>query len=139
MAEVSARRLGSLTGLLFDRAARLWYVALGLEVVRSMLSAIVAFSGVTGDPALYATLVIVLVLAAAYGTRLYAESIHETAQTIRRQAALSEGLGWPIEPIQLQEWQRKAGTKLLKRLAAEPGRTTTTRPERRRVPGAWPG
>ena len=120
MADVAARRLGSLTGLLFDRAATFWYRALALEVASSIVSGIVAFSGVTGDVALSSTLLVVVLLAVAYGTRLYAEDIHETAQTIRRQAALSEGLGWKIEPILLQEWQRKAGTKLLKRTATEP-------------------
>ena len=120
MADAAARRLSSLTGLLFDRAATLWYRALGLEVLSSVMAAIVAFARLTGDLALYGTLLVVGLLAVAYGARLRAEAIHDTAQTIRRQAALSEGLGWRIEPIQLQEWQRKAGTKLLKRVAAEP-------------------
>jgi hypothetical protein len=52
MADAAARRLGSLGGLLFGRAAALWYRALGLEVLVSVLSAVVAFSGVTGTLAL---------------------------------------------------------------------------------------
>jgi uncharacterized membrane protein YqjE len=120
MADTPASRLGALSGLLFDRAATLWYRALGLEVLSSVLAAIVAFTAVTGDLALYGTLGVVALLALAYGARLYAEDVHETAQTIRRQAALSDGLGWKIEPIQLQEWRRKAGVKLLKRIADEP-------------------
>ena len=120
MADAAARRLGGLAGLLFDRAATLWYRALGLEVIVAVLSAVVAFSGVKGDLATAATLVVVVLVAIAYGTRLYAEDIHETAQTIRRQAAFSRGLGWEIERIQLEEWRRKAGTKLLDRVAAEP-------------------
>jgi hypothetical protein len=63
---------------------------------------------------------VIVLLAIAYGTRLFAEDIHETAQTIRRQAALSRGFGWQIEPMQLEEWRRKAGTRFLKRVAAEP-------------------
>lgn len=112
--------LGRLSGLLFDRAAVLWYRALLLEVVVAVLSAALAFLNVTGQAALLATLGIVVLLAVAYTTRLVAEDKDNTAQTMRRQAALTNGLGWSIEAAQLEEWRRKAGTSLLRRAAAEP-------------------
>ncbi len=113
-------RLGRLAGLRFERAANLWYRALVVEVVSSVLGATVVFFGLTGDSATWVTSGSIVLLGAAYVTRLFAQDIHETAQTIRRQAALSEGLGWKIELIQLEEWRRRAGTKMLRRVDAEP-------------------
>ena len=112
--------MGQLAGLLFDRAATLWYRALGLEVLVVLVSVIVAFVAPTGQDALLVSLAIVALVVVAYGVRLVAEDKHDTAQTMRRQAALSNGLGWPIEPAQLEEWRQKAGVPLVRRAAAEP-------------------
>jgi hypothetical protein len=113
-------RLSRLAGLQFERAADRWYRALGVEVISSILGGATVLFGLIGDPATWVTLGAIVLLGAAYVTRLLAEDIHETAQTMRRQAALSEGLGWKIEPIQLEEWRRRAGTKMLRRVDSEP-------------------
>jgi hypothetical protein len=120
MAEIQPADMGQLAGLLFDRAAALWYRALRIEVLVVLASAVVAFANPTGQAALLVSLGIVALVVVAYAVRLMAEDKHDTAQTMRRQAALSNGLGWPIEPAQLEEWRRKAGASLVRRAAAEP-------------------
>lgn len=52
--------------------------------------------------------------------RLVSEDKDDTAQTMRRQAALSDGLGWKIEPIQAADWRRKVGSEIRKRASAQP-------------------
>lgn len=120
MADDEARQLGRLAGLFFDRAAAGWYAALGIEALSGLISAALALLDPTGGWAVFGTLVVVLLLVGAYAKRLLADDSHDTAQTMRRQAALTEGLGWRIERVQLEEWRRKAGVRLLRRVAAEP-------------------
>ena len=116
----TAGNLGRISNLLFDRAANLWYRALAIQVLAVAASAVVAGLSLTGTADSVAALGLLMVVAAAYATRLVAEEKQETAETMRRQAALSEGLDWPIEPTQLSEWRRKAGTKILRRADADP-------------------
>lgn len=113
-------RLGRLAGLMFDGAARLWYRALWLEAAAAVVGLGVAMAAPTGLAGLVLAVSLLALVAAAYAVRLFAEDRHETAQTMRRQAALSEGLGWRIEPTQLAGWRRKAGVALLRRVDDEP-------------------
>lgn len=59
-------------------------------------------------------------LGTAYGLRVLAEDAHCTAETMRRQSVLAEGLGWKVERVQLDDWRRKAGKSLLKKAEANP-------------------
>ncbi len=112
-------RLSQLARFLFERSATDWYRALALEVLVSVVSASIALVG-AGEWALRGTLLVVVLFVAAYVMRLVAEDTHDTAQTMRRQAALGEGLGWPVDRIQAEDWRRKAGLKLIRRVDAEP-------------------
>ena len=81
---------------------------------------LLALANFSDAPAVIASLVLVVLLLVAYGLRLLSEDKEETAQTMRRQAALSEGLGWPIEPTQASEWRRKVGSDIRKKASAQP-------------------
>jgi hypothetical protein len=120
MAERPSANLAHVAGLLFDSAATWWYRALGIEAGAAVLGGVIAWIAPTGQDAAMSTLVVVALLAAAYAMRLVAEGRQDTAQTMRRQAAFSEGLGWRIAPAQAEEWRRRAGNKLLRRADASP-------------------
>lgn len=119
MAEAKGATLNQLAGLLFDRAATQWYVAIGLQVLSSALSTILVVA-VPDQEAPFGPVVVLGLLLVAYFLRLFAENTHAAAQTMNRQAALSEGLGWPINSIQLTDWRRKAGKKLRARVKEQP-------------------
>ena len=125
-----ASDLRRVAGLVFDQAATRWYVALALEALSAVLSAIVAFT-LSGHVETLGTGIAVVLLLVAYGLRLSAESRHEIAQTMNRQAALSGGLGWKTEKTQADEWRLRAGTSTAKEAETrplDPGYYSTTEP-----------
>lgn len=111
-------KLSQLSRLLFDKSANRWYGSLAVEGGVALLSPVIA--AVLGDGSLIAGVGLVAALSIAYALRLWAEDLYDTAETMRRQAAFSEGLGWPIDPVQFDDWQRKAGRKLLDRVKTSP-------------------
>lgn len=120
MAEPRSANFGHLAGLLFDRAATLWYSSLGVEIVAAISAGTLAFANLTDVPAVIASVVLVVLLLVAYALRLLSEDKDDTAQTMRRQAALSEGLGWSIEPTQAAAWRRKVGAGIRRKAETEP-------------------
>jgi len=120
MAEPRSANFGHLANLLFDRAASLWYRSLAIEVVAAVAAGVLAFVNLTDVAAVVASLALVALLLVAYAMRLLSQDKDETAQTMRRQAALSEGLGWPIEPTQAEEWRRKVGADIRQKASSKP-------------------
>lgn len=120
MAEPRPAHLGHLAGLLFDRAATLWYASLGVEISAALAAGVLAFLNVAESVAIMASFALVALLLVAYILRLLSEDEDQTAQTMRRQAALSEGLGWEIEPTQAADWRRKVGAGIRKKASSQP-------------------
>lgn len=89
-------------------------VTAGIAVV--VVTALDAGEVVSGMIAVLATLIVV----AAYVMRLVFEDKYDTAETMRRQSVLSEGLSWPVSAWQRSNWEAKAGKKILSRLSNEP-------------------
>ena len=112
--------LSQLAGFLFDQASNLWWISRGLEILAGLgvvlLTAFDAGNVLSGIGAVASTAFLVI----AYVMRLFFEDKYDTAETMRRQAVLCEGLDWPVSPWQKTEWERKAGSKLLSRLSTDP-------------------
>jgi len=104
----------------FDAAARKWYLAGSLEILAGLLGLALALVVIPKDWALLGAVGGLVILIVAYGLRLLAEDQHETAETMRRQAVFTEGVGWPIDRIQASQWLDKAGRRVRKQWRATP-------------------
>lgn len=115
-----AVQLSQAARLLFDLAAVRWYAAVAVEGVAVVVAGAIALLSLGGDAGLYASGISMVLLLGGYALRLWAEDAHDVAETMRRQAAISEGLAWPIDRLQLSDWLRRAGRTVRARAAAEP-------------------
>lgn len=112
--------LSQLARLLFDAAAQKWYLAGGLEIVAGLLGLALGLFDIPDDWALLGAIVGLCILFVAYGLRLWSEDQHETAETMRRQAVLTEGIGWPIDRHQSSKWRDKAGKRIREKFRFTP-------------------
>lgn len=112
--------LSQLSRLLFGSAAAKWYGAALTEVIVAILAAMIGALELAGDWALIGALIGLVLLFVAYGLRLWFEDQYDAAETMRRQAALTEGLGWPLDTVQSSEWLQKAGKRIRDRLKLRP-------------------
>lgn len=112
--------LSQLASFLFSQATSLWWWSRGLEILAGLIVVVLtvfdAGDKTSGVGAVGSTLLVVV----AYVMRLFFEEKYETAETMRRQSVLCEGLDWPVSAWQKSEWERKAGSKLLSRLTQQP-------------------
>ncbi len=118
--EKQAEELSQLARFLFDAAANKWYSAAALDVINGLVAGILGLLDLTGSKALIPAVVGIALLFVSFGLRLWAETQYDTAETMRRQAALSEALGWPLSKVQMDEWLRKTGLRRQQRLATTP-------------------
>lgn len=108
----AGEELNQLSRLLFNEAAKKWYVAIALEVVAGAIATIVGVARFP-DNATFILIIVASVMAvSAYVSRLRFHVQYDTAETMRRQSILSEALDWPIDKIQLSEWKQRAGKRL---------------------------
>lgn len=114
--QARGEELNQLSRLLFDSAANKWYFAAILEIVAGVLAAVLSVKEPSGDQALVGAFVGVGLIGLAYLLRLWFEAQYDAAETMRRQAALTEGLGWEISSLQTSDWLQKAGNRVRKRL-----------------------
>lgn len=112
--------LSQLARLLFNAAANKWYGSVFLEVAAGLLAAIISASEPSGDWPIFGAIAGVALLFGTYGLRLWFDDQYDAAETMRRQAVLTEGLDWPLDPIQTSEWCQKAGKRIRDRLKAQP-------------------
>jgi len=119
-ADNQARTLSQLARLLFDAAARKWQTSLALQLVAGIVAVGVSLAAPTVDVSVIASIIVLALLVAAYWQRFAFEHTYDAAELMRRQAVLSEGLGWPISQAQFDEWKAQAGRRLLKLATQEP-------------------
>lgn len=112
--------LSQLARLLFDAAARKWYGAGAIEIVAGALGVALGLLVIPDDLALLGAIVGLLLLFTAYLFRLWSEDQHESAEAMRRQAVLTEGLGWPVDRVQVSTWRAKAGRRILDKFSFTP-------------------
>lgn len=105
---------------LFDAAADNWYIALAVDAVVGITSAVLSYVKIEGlTKYLLAAGAIILVLIAYY-LKLKFASQYDMAETMRRQSVLTEGLGYPIESTQFDVWKVRSGKRIDKRFRLEP-------------------
>jgi hypothetical protein len=122
--------LNQLSRLLFDSAANKWYGALGIETVAGVLAVMFNFISLSGDTRLWAAASVAILSLIAYLLRQWFEWQYDLAETMRRQSALTEGLGLAITNTLYSEWRRRSGKRILARLNFKPrdaGYYATTR------------
>ena len=105
--------MGHLAGLLFNRSSHEWVRGVGLEMVTGLLMVAISEINLPHELKLMLALLGFILFGVAYYLRYESEDTFDTAETMRRQAALSEGLGWPTNSHQFAEWKSRAGLKVL--------------------------
>jgi hypothetical protein len=115
--------LNQLSRILFDDAARNWYASAGIEVAAGIFGAGLSIAAVSEDWALLGALAGLILFGWAYFLRLRFEDKYDRAETVRRQSALTEAMGWPVERVQASEWRRRAGRKTAEQYKIRPRET----------------
>lgn len=112
--------LGNLAKLLFDKAVRFFYGAIAIEVVAGVGAVIFGIFDFSDEQKITAAVVGFGLLAIAYYFKIRFEVIYDSAETMRRQSALNEGLSWPIPKTQFSDWRCLAGEKILSEADSHP-------------------
>lgn len=105
--------MNHLAGLLFVQAASEWHWGVGLEMCTGVMMVLLSELPVPHGPKLVLALLGLALFGIAYGLRFTSEDTFDTAETMRRQSAFSEGLGWPVNSHQFAEWKSRAGSSVL--------------------------
>lgn len=104
--------LSQLSRLLFDTASNKWYASIGLEIGAGVLATVLGLLELSGDWAFAGAVISTFLLIIAYVLRLQFDDQYDLAETMRRQAVMTEALGWPVGRVQLSQWRQKAGKKV---------------------------
>jgi len=112
--------LNQLSRFLFDEAANKWYLALILQVVAGLAATVLGVLSLTGDAALGAIMVVVIVTITAGVLRHFASDQYDAAEAMRRQSVLNEAIGRSITQTQMATWRQKAGKRLWDKVMAQP-------------------
>ena len=115
-----AAEIGQLARRRFGRAARLLYTSIAVEGISVLISFGLLILSVRGDAGIGGGALVVVLLVGAYYLRLVFQEIYDSAETMRRQAVLTEALGWSINSMARSEWMRKAGWNDTSRAIAQP-------------------
>ncbi len=115
----NSEELSGLSALLFDKAVALWYTALVIEIIAGLLAVGVSLFDINKSWSIFFALLGFALLTVSYYLKIRYALIYDNAETMRRQAVLSNALGWPINPIQFSEWRRLAGPKILTQFDAK--------------------
>lgn len=99
--------------LLFLRSSHEWHSGVGLEMATGFTMVLAIEVGLPDEIKLLVALFGLVLFGVAYYLRFMSEDTFDMAETMRRQAAMSEGLGWPLNNHQFSEWKRRAGKQVL--------------------------
>lgn len=106
--------LNHLAGLLHRRAANYWYWAVLIEIVAGIAAISVEFSHPVRSVRLIIALCAFFLLSWSFFLKWRFEDTFDDAETMRRQSVLTEALGWSVSTVQMGEWKRRAGRKILR-------------------------
>lgn len=112
--------LNQLARFLFDEAANEWYASVVFQIIAGIIGVVISFLSLSDSLNLLLAIIVFSLLAWAYYLRVRFDENYDTAETMRRQAALSEGLNLPVSKTQVSEWRRRVGKKILNRFEVEP-------------------
>jgi hypothetical protein len=112
--------LNQMARLLFDSAANNWYIGIFLQIVAGVIG-VVAGLLVLDDSSKYLFAFFGFVfLSCAVFLRLISEGEYNRAETMRRQAAFTEGLGWAVSDTMMSEWRLRAGEAITDKVDSNP-------------------
>lgn len=111
--------LNQLSRILFDNAALLWQISIVLELVAGVIGVFVSVVAPSVNVSTFWAGTVIVILAFSYFLKYQYENKYETAETMRRQSVLTEGLNWPITRTQFNDWKSRAGKNALTRLSKE--------------------
>ncbi len=112
--------LNQLSRLMFDKAALSWQWSIGLELCAGAVGMVFSLSAFSTETNLAGAMLVLAIIAVAYVFRYQANRTYDDAETMRRQAVLSEGMGWELARADLQEWRSRAGQKIMDKAARNP-------------------
>jgi hypothetical protein len=108
--------LECLAKLLFNKGVVLRYAALAIEVAAGVMAVIVTFLQPSVGTQFWLAVFAFAMLFLAYGLKIRFSIIYDRAETMRRQAVLSNALGWDIPKVQFSVWRHSAGKNVIKQL-----------------------
>lgn len=111
--------LNQLSRILFNNAALLWQISIGLELLAGIVGVTVSVVTPSMNISIFWAGVVIVILAFSYFLRYQYENKYEVAETMRRQSVITEGLNWPITRTQFNDWKSRAGKSALTRLSKE--------------------
>lgn len=112
--------LSQLSRFLFNKSANNWYASICIEAVAGIVSVVVALNHFSDDLNTFMALVGFALLVTAYMCRMRFDDLYSTAETMRRQSVLSEGIDWQISMVQFKSWRLKAGKKIINKFKVDP-------------------
>ncbi len=112
--------LNQLSRLMFDKAAQTWQWSVGLELFAGAVGMWLSLNAFDAQANLGGAMFVLAVIVVAYILRYRANGTYDDAETMRRQAVLSEGMGWELARADLQEWRGRAGPKVMAKAALNP-------------------
>ena len=98
---------------MFDKAALTWQQSIGLELAAGLVGILFSLFARTMQLSVIGAMLVIALLVVAYFLRYSAHSTYDDAETMRRQAVLGEGLGWPLGRAELLDWRNRAGAEIL--------------------------
>ncbi len=101
--------------LLFNKASNIFYIALILEILLGIIGVVSQLLVVSPKLEYIISATYLLMLICFYGLRWWYEDLYDTAETMRKQQVLTEGLGWEINKSDYVDWINKAGKDLRKK------------------------
>jgi hypothetical protein len=105
---------------MFDRAALTWQWSIGLELFAGAGGMLFSLNAFPADANLAGALLVLAIIVVAYILRYQTNGTYDDAETMRRQAVLSEGMGWELGRAELLEWRNRAGARIMAKAALNP-------------------
>lgn len=112
--------LNQIARLLFDAAANSWCFSGIAQILAGVTGIVVSLLTLNDSEKLISAIAGFGVLLIAYCLKMKSDDQYSTAETMRRQAAFSEGLNWPISSTLKSEWLRRVGNKIIKKAETNP-------------------
>ena len=108
--------LECLAKLLVNKGVKLRYTALTIEVMAGVMAVVVTFLQPSVGVQFWFAVLGFAMLFVAYGLKIQFSIIYDRAETMRRQAVLSNALDWDIPKVQFSDWRQSAGKNVIKQL-----------------------
>ena len=118
--DTTGPELSQMARLLFDSAANNWYLGIFLQIIAGGIGVAAGLLTLDNSSKFIFAFLGFVILTCAVVLRVISEGKHGRAETMRRQAAFTEGLGWPISETLISDWRVRAGKTIVDKVEATP-------------------